>query len=77
LLRLTYLENSDDPATRHLAPGHKAAAVEKLFSFNALEKDRQELEQAAILTPASPEATDAKTETKRKNVWVLTSANVM
>ena len=55
----------------------KAAAVEKVFSFNALERDRQELEQAAILTPASPEATDAKTETKRKNVWVLTSANVM
>lgn len=55
----------------------RAAAVEKLFAFNALESDRQKLDQAAILTAASPEATDAKTETKRKNVWVLTSANVM
>jgi hypothetical protein len=57
----------------HLAPAHKAAAVEKLSAFNALERKRE----AAILFPAGQEKpTDTTTDTEAKNAEVMESGNL-
>jgi integrase len=55
----------------HLAPAHKAAAVEKLSAFNAAEKQRQESNEAAILPPHALEnSTDTSSDTEAKTkLW--------
>jgi integrase len=61
----------------HLAPAHKAAAVEKLSAFNALERKRQESEDAAILSPhATENPTDTTTSTGAKSALGPLSGNV-
>lgn len=58
----------------HLAPAHKAAAVEKLSAFNAMERKRQE---AVILFPAGQEKpTDTILDTEAKSALVAASGNV-
>jgi hypothetical protein len=50
----------------HLAPAHKLDALEKLSAFNAMERKRQKGDDAGILTPAAPVATDTITDTEPK-----------
>jgi hypothetical protein len=58
----------------HLAPAHKAAAVEKLSAFNAMERKRQE---AVILFPAGQEKpTDTTLDTEAQSALVAASGNV-
>lgn len=53
----------------HLAPAHKAAAVEKLSVFNALERKRQ---KAVILIPAGHEKpTDTTTDNAAKDALAV------
>lgn len=57
----------------HLAPAHKAAAVEKLSAFNSLERKRQE---AVILFPVGHEKpTDTTTDPEAKNAPAVASGS--
>jgi hypothetical protein len=52
----------------HLAPAHKRSAVKKLSAFNAMEKQRQESDEAAILSEHAQEnPTDTTTDTEQKS----------
>jgi len=58
----------------HLAPAHKAAAVEKLSAFDALERKRQE---AVILFPAGHgKPTDTTTDTAAKSAPAVASGSL-
>ena len=57
-----------------LAPAHKAAAVEKLSAFNAMERKRQE---PVILFPAGQEKpTGTTTDTEAKSAPVVALGNI-
>ncbi len=57
----------------HMAPAHKAAAVEKLSAFNAIERKRE----AAILFPAGQEKpTDTATDTEEKSALAVAAGNI-
>ncbi len=58
----------------HLAPAHKAAAVEKLSAFNARERKRQE---AVILFPVGQgKPTDTTPDTEAKRALEVAAVNV-
>jgi integrase len=61
----------------HLAPAHKLDAVEKLSSFNAMERKRQKTDDAVILTPAAPEEpTDTRIDTDGNSGKETDSGNI-
>lgn len=61
----------------HLTKAHKAAAVERLSVFNAVEKKRQESEEAAILFQNVTEnPTDTTSDTEAKRALVAGVGNV-
>jgi len=61
----------------HLAPAHKLDAVEKLSSFNAMERKRQKTDDAVILTPAAPEEpTDTRIDTNGNSAQAADSGNI-
>jgi len=57
----------------HLAPAHKAAAVEKLSVFNALER---KCEAAILFSAGQEKATDTTTDTEAKSALVAASENI-
>jgi len=58
----------------HLAPAHKAAAVEKLSAFNAMERKREE---TVILFPAGQEKpTDTTTDTVEESALAVATGNI-
>jgi site-specific recombinase XerD len=60
----------------HLAPAHKRSAVKQLSAFNAMEKKRQESEDAAILfAHATENPTDTTTDTEAKRAFGATVGN--